>query len=70
MKSKTKQSIGENVRDYRKKRGLGQKEVAMLTGLSCPTISNIELNKKVPSIKTLIKVANALKCKVTDLIQD
>ena len=69
-KMKPKQSIGENVRDYRKKRGLEQRELALITELSGPTISNIERNVKMPSIKTLAKIARVLHCSVSDLMQD
>jgi len=67
---KLKQSIGENVRDYRKKRGLDQRELALIAELSGPTISNIERNIKMPSIKTLAKIARVLHCSVSDLIED
>lgn len=69
-KMKPKQSIGDNVRDYRKKRGLDQRELALIAELSGPTISNIERNVKMPSVKTLAKIAYVLRCSVSDLMQD
>ena len=62
--------FGENVRAYRLKRGLEQKELALILGLAGPTISNIERNVKNPSLKTSERIAKALHCTVDDLLKE
>lgn len=63
-------SLGKNVKKYRIKQGLQQRELALILGVASPTISNIERDIKNPSIKTVGKIAHALRCSVSDLIQD
>jgi len=63
-------SFGENVRAYRIKRGLDQRELALIIGVAGPTISNIERNIKNPSLKTSEKLAHALRCTVDDLLKE
>ena len=55
--------------EYRLKRKLNQAQLAKLSGVPQPMISMIE-SKKVqnPTLETIFKLANALKCTVDDLI--
>ena len=46
------------VRELRKKKGIQQKELAIAIGVSCPTVSAWESNKKDPSGDRLKKLAN------------
>ena len=57
--------------EYRLKRKLNQVELSKLSGVPQPMISMIE-SKKVPNptLETIFKLANALKCTVDDLIDD
>lgn len=52
-------TIGEQIRNIRKEKGLTQKELAHRVGLSWQTISNVE-NNKYTSLKTLNKIAKVL----------
>ena len=45
------------VRELRKKKGIQQKELAIAIGVSCPTVSDWETNKKDPTGKRLNKLA-------------
>ena len=45
------------VRELRKKKGIQQKELAIAIGVSCPTVSAWESNKKDPSGERLHKLA-------------
>lgn len=63
-------SIGDNVKKYRIKQGLRQWELALIVGVANPTISNIEMGKRNTSIKLVNKIAHALRCSVSDLIQE
>jgi len=53
--------IGSKVRDLRLKQGLTLKNVSDGTGLSKPLISQIENNRVVPPVATLLKIARCLK---------
>ena len=52
----------------RKKKGLKQKELAEMSGVRAATISLIENGKGDTNIRTYIKLANALKCKIDDIV--
>ncbi|HCW72461.1 MAG TPA: XRE family transcriptional regulator [Clostridiaceae bacterium] len=63
-------SIGENIRKYRRKRNLTQKQLGELLELSNTYLSDIENNRTNPSIKTLKKVAKALEVSYIELLED
>jgi transcriptional regulator with XRE-family HTH domain len=52
--------IGNQVRGLRNRRGLTLQDLADLTGLSKPNLSQIENNLVTPPIATLLKIAGAL----------
>lgn len=59
------------VEEYRKRRKLNQAQLAKLSGVPQPMISMIETGDvQNPTIKTLHKLASALKCTVDDLIDE
>lgn len=60
--------FGQRLRELRQKRGHTLQSLADLTGMSFPFISEMERGLKVPSLTTLIRLAVALECKVTDLV--
>lgn len=53
------------VRELRTQRGLTQFQLAQLSGVSLPTIQNIEALKANPSISILEKIFNSLNAKLT-----
>ena len=53
-------TIGQNIRYYRKKRGYSQEKLAELASINDKLISFYETDKRVPSIYTLIEIADAL----------
>ena len=58
----------ENLRKIRKARGLKQKELAKLVGVSESSISQYESGTKTPSFETALKLAEALDCESADLV--
>ncbi len=48
-------------------RGMSQEQLSRISGVSRQAISEIELNKRVPSVETALKLAKALKVKVEDI---
>ncbi|MEA2488328.1 MAG: hypothetical protein QOH21_120 [Acidobacteriota bacterium] len=62
------QLFGERLRHVRKRRGLTQEELASRADLAGPYISDMERGLKVPSLTTVLQLAMAMECKVTDLV--
>jgi transcriptional regulator with XRE-family HTH domain len=60
--------FGQRLRELREKRGETVRSLAELTGMSYPYISEMENGVKVPSLTTLLRLAVALECEVTDLV--
>lgn len=60
--------FGERLRALRERRGETQRSLADLTGMTHPYISEMERGLKVPSLTTLNRLAIALECEVTDLV--
>ena len=59
------------LREYRNKRRLNQRELADISGVPQPMISDIENeNVKNPTVSTRMKLARALRCTVDDLIEE
>ena len=56
----TTESLGKMIRAHRRARGLTQAELAEKSGRSIDAISQIERGLNVPSVETLVAVAEAL----------
>lgn len=63
----TQQKLGHKVRELRKEKGWTQEKLEEHSGLDRTYISDIERGVRNPSIKSLEKIAKALKVKVSDL---
>jgi transcriptional regulator with XRE-family HTH domain len=59
--------FGQRMREIRGKRGLTQQAVAERSDIPQTHVSDIELGVKLPNLLTVIRLAVALECKVTDL---
>lgn len=53
-------NIGRVIKDIRVKKGLRAKELAAMAGCSGPFLSQIELNKRQPSMELVQNIAKAL----------
>lgn len=51
-------------------KGLSQKQLADMVGISQPSYSNIENGKRNPTVKTLKKIVKALNCNIEDLLEE
>jgi transcriptional regulator with XRE-family HTH domain len=60
-------SIGNNLRLLREQKGITQFELAGRAHVSQSHISDIERNRKNPTIKVLDKLVKALDCSITDI---
>jgi len=62
-------ALAENLRKFRTLAKMSQKQLADRIGISCPRISEIELGKGNPTVKTLEKIATALQVEPIDLLR-
>ncbi len=64
------QTIGKNIRELRKTRGLTLKQMSRRTKLSVSLLSQIERAESSASVSSLFKVASALDVRITQLFGD
>jgi transcriptional regulator with XRE-family HTH domain len=60
--------FGRHLRELRLARGLTQAQVAERCGTMVPVISNLERGMTVPTLSTLLHLANALECTMGELV--
>lgn len=63
-------SLGNNIKRYRKEKGLTQKQLAESIGVVASTITKYENNQLEPNINALIKICNTLNIEIIQLIDD
>jgi transcriptional regulator with XRE-family HTH domain len=61
--------FGPHLRELRLARGLTQGELAERADTSTMFISKLERGITTPTIGTLVRLANALECRVVDLVE-
>lgn len=67
----SKPNQANQIRSYRKKRGLRLRDVAKMIGQSSPAhISHWEKGRKLPSLPNALKLSAAIKCPVEVLFFD
>lgn len=62
------QKLGDSIRKYRRKENISQEELAAKAQLDLTSVSEIESGLRNPSLKTIHKLAKALRVDVRDLI--
>jgi transcriptional regulator with XRE-family HTH domain len=62
------QIFGERIRELRQKRGLTQVELSERSGYPQGRISEIERGGRAPTLMTMIRLAVALDCDLTQLV--
>lgn len=65
---KAHKKIGENVRMFRKKRGMTQEKLAEKANLHSVYISQVERADRAITIETLLKITKALGVKLRDVV--
>jgi transcriptional regulator with XRE-family HTH domain len=60
--------FGARLRELREERGESQRSLAALAGITYAYISEMERGLKVPSLTTIIRLAHAMNCEVTDFV--
>ena len=65
---KAHKKIGENVRKFRKQRGMTQERLAEKANLHSVYISQVERADRAITIETLLKITKALGVKLRDVV--
>ena len=63
-------SIGRNIRKYRKEKKLSQEQLAEIIHVSQNYVGNMERGEKIPSLETLVAIADALGVSSDVLLHD
>lgn len=61
--------FGARLRELREERGITQRALGELMGVKYPYISEMERGVKVPSLTTLLRLAVASECEVTEVVE-
>lgn len=70
MANSTIKLVQENIKKYRIIKGFTREELSETAGISSDYLSEIERGKKVPSLKRLILIAEALEIPCANLFQE
>lgn len=62
--------IARNIRMLRSKLGISQQELAKNAGVSGGYLCDCERGRRTPSVNTLSKIAAALNCRISDIIEE
>jgi transcriptional regulator with XRE-family HTH domain len=63
-------TVGQRIRALRRERGFTQKELGEMVGTDASNIGKHELDKQMPRITMLEKIASALDVPLTALVDD
>lgn len=64
MANSTTEILRNNIKKFRESKNLTQEKLSELAGISADYLSEIERGKKVPSIKRLIQISEALDIEI------
>lgn len=70
ISTKLSLTVGENLRQLRRKHGLSLEQLAQMSGVSRAMLGQIETGKSAPTINLLGRIADALKVSVPSLISN
>jgi len=65
-----KHSFGEQLKKYRKSKGLTQEGLSLQSGVTFRFLQDIEAGNKQPTVTTVFKLSEALKVRPGDLLDD
>jgi transcriptional regulator with XRE-family HTH domain len=63
------QKLGNKVRELRIERGYSQEKLGEITGLDRTYISGVERGVRNPSLRSIERLAKALKVKISELVE-
>ena len=62
--------LAENIKKFRKQRGISQEEFAIKAGVTYSTLIKLESGSNNPPVKTLQQIAQALGVTLDDLVKE
>jgi transcriptional regulator with XRE-family HTH domain len=65
-----RKALGHAIRNFRKKANMTQERLGELADLNPKYIGEVERTEKTISVDALVRIANALKVHVCDLVRD
>jgi transcriptional regulator with XRE-family HTH domain len=68
-RSREAEVFGAHLRELRTTRGLTQRQLADRCRSNVPFISNLERGLTAPSLAMLLRLSEALECRVVDLVE-
>jgi transcriptional regulator with XRE-family HTH domain len=60
--------MGDELRKLRERAGLSQEQLSFMAGLSRPYASQLESDRKSPTVETLFRICDALNVSVSSVI--
>ena len=63
-------NIGETIKRFRTMRGMEQKDLALMLGVSNKTISSWETNRTEPKMEMIDKMCSIFNCRRSDFLHD
>lgn len=63
-------NVGKRIKEIRQERGLSVRALARKLETDHSYLSKVENGKVTPSLETLVKIADALQCNVSDFFED
>lgn len=70
MAEETRVTIGQKLKELRKKLKISTQELSARTEIGASQINSYELDRVVPTISTLKKLAEGLECTIFDIIDE
>lgn len=61
-------TVSQRLREFREQRGLTQTELGVRAGMAAASVSHFETGQRVPSLESLMKLADALEVSVDALL--
>lgn len=70
LPNKQSTNLGKRIKKFRRERVLSQEELASILRLSSVYLGYVEQGRRLPSIKTLNKIAKVLKTSTSELLRN
>lgn len=63
-------NLGKRIRAMRSKKNITQERLGEMIGVGTTHVSHIETGNTMPSMKTFVKIVNALECSADELLSE
>ena len=63
-------NLGKRIRAMRSKKNITQERLGEMIGVGTTHVSHIETGNTMPSMKTFVKIINALECSADELLSE